>query len=752
MLRQAIGALLFLASAPATPAQSFGFVLEGEWQPRSGAIRSVAFAPDGRWFAVVVEGHILTYTVDPEGGVPSLRGSFGGKEQILGLAISPDGNTFAVVDRTGGLAVLDATSLQVSAVQKEAHKRGARAVTFSSDGSYVVTGGEDGRLRVWTARGQPFAELSRGARHKGEISMVAALPSARGILSVGRDRQIILWDLDTQRALRPTQVDLEVLSAGLGGDGKTLVLGLQRLTGNRGRNTLVGPVAGLGSVDPNSRTVYTPPPTSEAGLAHSIRANDLIRLIDAESGLQVRDLLGEQQDLDAVAVSPDGRFIAAAGGGAYASVWDATTGDRLTNVPLQDPATTLAFSPDGKWLVIGTESSSLALLKLSGVHPAHRPGPAREILIFILSPGGLSDQRGAPVPRFATPSVRIQGKIKTAAALKSLLVAGREVTSLVPDETGDLRFNVWVPIKEPGTHDIEVIAENLEGAIARHSFRVERAAVPAIASSGKPGRRIALVVGISDYADSALDLEFARRDAKAMYDTLTNPALGPAAFDRRDVRLLVDSEATVANINTGLREFLRQARDEDSVLFYFAGHGAPDPNQLTDLYLLAHDTSPNNVAGTGLLMRHVREAIAEIPAKHVLILTDSCHGGGIAAAPGLRSVTANPIHDVFLQRLRHASGGLAILTASEAAQVSFENARWDGHGVFTHFLVKGLRGEADADRDGIVALGELVEYVREQVKRETNSRQIPAIGATSFDRDLPLAVHTESKQPERYPP
>jgi len=106
----------------------------------------------------------------------------------------------------------------------------------------------------------------------------------------------------------------------------------------------------------------------------------------------------------------------------------------------------------------------------------------------------------------------------------------------------------------------------------------------------------------------------------------------------------------------------------------------------------------------------------------------------------MRGVKENPIHQVFLEKLRHASGGLAILTASEAAQASYENAKWNKHGVFTYFLLQGLQGDADTDHDGIVSIGELMEYVRDQVRAATQFQQIPAIGPTSFDRQLPLSV------------
>ena len=56
---------------------------------------------------------------------------------------------------------------------------------------------------------------------------------------------------------------------------------------------------------------------------------------------------------------------------------------------------------------------------------------------------------------------------------------------------------------------------------------------------------------------------------------------------------------------------------------------------------------------------------------------------------------------------------------------------------------KGLRGAADSDRDRLVSLGEIMEFVREKVKDATQAQQIPAIGPTSFDRTMPLVVVPE---------
>jgi WD40 repeat protein len=732
MKRTAVLVVLKLTlAAVAGEALDFGFVLEQRWSPAAGAIHGLCVAPDASWFVALAGRRGLVFALDRDGRIRMLGELSGMRREPLAAAASPDGKTLAVVDRAGGLYLFERSSLRLLAAIQKAHAGRATAVAFSADGSYVITGGEDGRVRVWTASGQAFADLTRGARHEREVLMVAALPQGRQVLTVGRDRQVILWQIDTQQALRPTRVDEDVLSAALAADGKTLALGLQALRGN-----LFRPLA--------PRIDRFHPATPDAGTpsaqAHEIKADDRVRLIDAASGVQLRDLEGERQDLAVVAVTPDGRFVAGGGSGRAATIWEAASGRRITSISGPSAATAIAFAPDGKLMLAGDEDGSLALYRLSGVGAGIQPSLSTEILLVVVEPSNLvdDDARG-DATRVANASLTIRGTVTTASELKSLQVNGQEITALVRGDSGEYRFTAHVSLPDPGRHRIEVVAVNLQGTTAHRTFVVDRS--PQVQPpSLTGGRRLALIVGVSRYADHTIDLDYAADDARALGRLLTDPALGPAAFASDDVRLLLDDNATVANINTGLREFLQRARENDFVLFFFAGHGAPDPNRLQDLYLLAHDTNPKNIGGTGLLMRHVREAIAEIPARDVLILTDACHSAGIAAPSNLRGVSENAIHQAFLEKMQHASGGLAILTASEAAQASFENVKWDRHGVFTYFLLQGLRGAADRDGDHIVTLGELMEYVRDHVREATREAQIPAIGPTSFDRQLPLAI------------
>jgi WD40 repeat protein len=707
-----LATLILSCSLIASAARAdFGFVLQEQYQAPPFSVQTLAFAPADSWFVAAVGQRGLVLAIE-EGRIQKRGELRGPLKEVLGVAVSPDGQTIALVDAAGALHLYRYPSLTSIATVPSAHSGRAAAVAFTGDGEYVVTGGEDGKIKVWTPRGGFFAELGKGVRHEKEVLFVAGVPPGRGVLSVGRDRRVILWQVDTQQAVRPTSVEMDVLSAATGSGGSVLALGLRLLKGNISRLSTI----------PDAR---------------AIKATDRVRMVNTNTGAQLRDLEGGDQNQDAVAVTPDGRFVASAGAGRFASIWDAVTGKAVTNIPLERPATALAFAPNGQWLLLGTEGGELMLYHLSGVGPTVVPAaPPGQILIILIEPqsGGRGD-----IPRVETPSLHVRGRIKAAHPLKNLWVEGQEITAIVQSEEGDYVFTANIPLPDPGRREVEIVAEDQAGLRAQESFVVERAREIRAAEPGK-GRRLALIVGISSYQDPSINLEFADDDAKALYDLLTSPELGPATFQRENVRLLLNDQATAAHINSGLREFLQAARENDFVLFYFAGHGVPDPNRLSDLYLMAHDTKPANIAGTGLLMRHVREAISEIEARDVLVLTDACHSAGMAAPKSIRNLSVNPVHQSFLDKMVHASGGLAILTASEAAQVSYENRKWNQHGVFTHFLLEGLKGAADRDRDRIVSLGELMEFVRDQVRDATSLKQIPAIGPFSFDRQLPLTL------------
>jgi hypothetical protein len=304
-----------------------------------------------------------------------------------------------------------------------------------------------------------------------------------------------------------------------------------------------------------------------------------------------------------------------------------------------------------------------------------------------------------------------------------------------------------------GYNQIQVNVTAVNGEKFSKTLGVTRkvgAMAPTAASPGtKPStkersvgpQRWAVVVGVSAYQNSGIpSLAFADRDARAFADFLRTESGG--GFDDDHLRVLINQDATIANIRDALINFLSQAIDIDLVIIYFAGHGAPEPARPNNLYLLAHDTDPNLLGTTAFPMWQIQDVLARyITAKRIVVFSDACHSGGISvnyATRGL-AVTESNLINQYLSDLSRSKEGVVVFTASAAGEVSQEFPDL-GHGVFTYYLLEGLKGAADFNNDYTVTVNEVMQYVEEQVKRRTRGAQNPTRSQTTYDKDLTLSV------------
>jgi len=258
------------------------------------------------------------------------------------------------------------------------------------------------------------------------------------------------------------------------------------------------------------------------------------------------------------------------------------------------------------------------------------------------------------------------------------------------------------------------------------------AATQAIAAP-RIDKRLAVIIGVGQYQSPDIpDLEFAKADAQAVYDFLKSDAAGP--FD--EVLFLADDQATGAAMRQALFVFLQQADWNDLVVVYYAGHGAPDPSRPDNLYLLPTDADLNALAATGFPMWDVKTALRrQIAAERVLVIADACHSAGTADGDVVGGGDSNAIAGGFSQLFTPSRR--LMMTAANTNEFSLEDARWGGHGVFTHFLLEGLQGKGDVDKDGIVTFTELFDYVAGSVRTATDGRQNPQ---RSGFGDIPLAI------------
>lgn len=254
-------------------------------------------------------------------------------------------------------------------------------------------------------------------------------------------------------------------------------------------------------------------------------------------------------------------------------------------------------------------------------------------------------------------------------------------------------------------------------------------------------RSYALVVGISRYQNlrEEQNLKYAERDAESMYSILISPEGGN--FRAENVHRLIGPRATLANLKREIEVWLPSvAKDGDRVLIYFAGHGFVAKNRG---YLAPYDVranDENSVIATGYPMATLGSVFGEkIKGKWKVLMADACHSGAI------------PI-DAFTSGLLDWDKSILVMSASGDREESFESPDWGGgHGLFTYYVERGLSGAADENRDGIVTADELADYVRTNVRKDSGTKQNPAVRG-SYDRDMLLAYSQAGVDPDDPPP
>ena len=314
---------------------------------------------------------------------------------------------------------------------------------------------------------------------------------------------------------------------------------------------------------------------------------------------------------------------------------------------------------------------------------------------------------------------------------------------------GDL-FVEGVPLVA-GYNQIQLVVAGAKGEKISKSFGVTRKVIGAIASN--PGslvpksrdakaepQRWAVVVGTSEYLNRGVaSLKFADKDAESFARFLQTPEGG--GFQPDHMRILLNKDATLAKLQEALIDFLQQAIDKDLVIIYFAGHGLPDPARLQNLYLLTYDADPSRLGTTAFPMWQIKDVLERyISAKRIVVFSDACHSGGISvdfATRGMDATKSNLINQ-YLADLSRTKEGIVIFTASAAGEVSQEIPEL-GHGIFTYFLLQGMKGEADFNNDYTVTINELMQYVEDQVKRKTKGAQNPMRSQTVYDKDLTIS-------------
>jgi len=674
-------------------------VLGGNFAPRKvmgiPCGGGAAFSPDGKYFAIGGEKSIGLWEIEKKEEV----GSFD-IEACAGLSFSPDGKYLLAVspgpDRGFFApevpAIVSLFNVTTGRKVKDFATKSYQIyfdVTFSKDGKYAYTTPD---FRMWDIRtgreikkAQACPTFSFAAQ-----STVTASPDGRHVITGCTSGDIIVWDARSLNEIKRIKGEQAAWSLDISPDGRYL------LSGGGGKIILreISTWKEVKIIDHPSffealhsiAAKFTPDGRRIVSLA-----GDAVRVWDVESGKQLASFI-TFQDGEWITLTPAGYYNSSERGDQYYVV--KVNGKEYTIEQLREAF----YRPDLVKLALSGRSlelyRSMAEIKQPPeveIMETPKEVNADEVKIKVRLTdlgGGIGD-------------VRLYLN-DTSILLDS--ARGIKISSRPEEKVIFKTYNVKLL---PGDNAIKVVAFNADGSMqSKPALHIVKSTFRAVR---KPSMHV-LAIGINEYKNPKLTLKFAAADAMLFANTVKEAAA--PLFEKVEVKVLTTrAETTKQNIKQEL-EGLRFLNPDDVFVFYVASHGTVDEGEYFLITSNVGSLSTFRLREDALTQTELKELMANIPSTKKMIVIDTCNAGKLGEALQVAMMTRGMSEETAIKILSRAVGS-TILSASTSLQEAMEG--YKGHGLFTYVLTEGLKGAADADKDGFIRTLELASYVDSEV-------------------------------------
>ncbi len=703
--------VLFLSSCATTPVLTVKGDMSREIKQKAPIVGKVDISPDGRYALSGSFDHFILWDIFQGQKLQSFTHPKAFAGDTTAVAFSPDGKYFASGNQ--GAKLWDLAARQE--IRTFGDKR-TYSIAFSPDGKYLLCGGPGSGVFVDIPPSMKIFDVATGKETRdfeiqNNVWSVAYSPDSKNILSGSGDGKMDLWDTSFGKPIKTVKgsggfLDNRVVSVSFSPDGEYALSGgfdnSVRLW-NAKSLTQIKTFKGHTGLGGLSSVAFSP----DGKYALSAGYDSQVKIWELTSGTEWRVLVGHTgMSGTSAKFFPNGKYVISAGD-ASTRIWDVSTGEEVASM--------IAFE-DGEWIVtaangyynsspkgdqylnvkVGGKNYTIEQLRESFYRP--------DLVTVALSGGSLKEFK--KVADVKPPPV-----VEIVDTLKSIDNSDAAITLKISDAGGGIgEIRLYLngsAVMLDSTRAVKIVASNQNEIYKTYNLKLSSGlntiraiafnadntmqstnAIHEITASyniiSKPSLH-ALVIGINEYKNPKLQLNFAVADATLFADTLKMGA--SSLFDKVEgKRLSLKEETTRENIMKELKA-MQSLNPDDLFVLYVASHGTVDDGEYFLITSNVGSTRTEKLKTDAIGQSVFKELIGNIPATKKLIIIDTCNAGALGDAIQVAILTRGMSEDTAIKILSRSVGS-TILSASTSMQEALEG--YQGHGLFTYTISNSL--------------------------------------------------------------